>query len=381
MKIKHPGSDIAARELWNLIDKIFASKGTYLRRILDVLYISTYIFSPNVIHNGENLIDKILRIVRTSPSDTICVVRMASPSSLGRRTLKKLQEESKNKLESYCYTIVYSRKDTGFLNHAKFLLIYRFFRGFGGAIDAYHGRFYGSTNFTTAGLSLYHSRWGRRLGNYEEFHVGYPFYKRISGQDLKILEEVLDIVLHKAQLYLNSNYLNRYIQEHLLLLRNILERTRSQLTQGADISVIMSYIGLSLLYHDITSLLYDLPGQELTKRLLPDIKLDEIILYPSEIEALLSDSEKYEGPLYRLPEITGLGIRRMRELSGHLLESLSGALTQIHHTYVPAIGEISRYLTSTERMFLRMIEENHLHHSEILKEAIAEFRRKVKWYE
>ncbi len=380
MKIKYPGSDIAARELWNLLDKTFASKAAHLRKILDTLYISTYIFSPNVVYNGENIIDKISRIVRASPSDTICVVRMASPSSLGGRILKKLQEESKNKLGSHCYTVIYSRKDTGFINHAKFFLIYRFFRGFSGGIDAYHGRFYGSTNFTTAGLSLYHSRRGYRLGNYEEFCVRYPFYKRTSRYDLRILEEVLDIITHRAYLYLDSNYLNNYIQEHLRLLRNILEKVRSQLARHTEISVIMSYIDLSLMYHDIASFLYDLPGQELTKRLLPNTELDEIILYPSEIEALVSDHKEYEDLIYQLPEITGLRIGEMRELSSHLLESLSGTLTQIRHTYLPAISEIDRYLTLNERLFLQMIEENYPHHSGILEEVISELRRKVEWY-
>jgi len=124
-----------------------------------LIYMSTHMISrvgitKNIL--GYNSLKEVIEKASYSyPERFICVLRTNSPIVFGN--IKRLHEDGINLLRQYCYIKTYN--DNSLLNHAKFLFSYHFCFIEG---VVYHGRYYGSTNFTGAGL------FGR---NYEEFYA------------------------------------------------------------------------------------------------------------------------------------------------------------------------------------------------------------------
>jgi len=77
--------------------------------------------------------------------------------------MRVLQKQAIDLLRDMCYTVIY-HPSYEFLNHAKFALYYQMCYS---ENIVYHGKYYGSTNLTVAGLA--YRRGARSIGNYEEY--------------------------------------------------------------------------------------------------------------------------------------------------------------------------------------------------------------------
>jgi hypothetical protein len=319
--------------------------------------------------------DAIDREAKYCPEEFVCIVRTSSHTRFGKKTrLSTLQKEAIDELRRYCYVKVYDRN--AFDNHAKFVLIYHFC--FTEKVF-YHGRYFGSTNLTTKGLSSYGlSSYGvSRRGNYEEFvstrlrpftfspHTRYKGHRYYISDAKRVLDE-------KIGLY-NPSYLRDYIKEHKKKILDLVDHI-SQIIRHTPIRELFhAYVLSQDLYLQTLAFLDELLGKELTSKIIKETvseAIEEKMEFPDplEIEMLATDDEKI---MYRTVELLGLTEEGLKKEIEKYLEAIKVTLDYLSEYYRPE--EIKEHYDETEREFVRRLEEYGRKHSERLGSILHYF--------
>jgi hypothetical protein len=199
--------------------------------------------------------------------------------------MRRLHEQAVDFLKDKCYITCYDKKRE-FLNHAKFFIFYHIC--FSERI-VYHGKYYGSTNLTQAGLS----HGNAYAGNYEEFNVTNPRPKlNLSGADRFYLEEVLNQINHKKNSYTDPNYLRSFLSEHLNNINSILQHS-TKIISGTTLGELYeTYINLLISYNQTYALLNEIPGKKLTEELERKLMKIKPVMNPFELEVMIPKDTK-----------------------------------------------------------------------------------------
>jgi len=351
VKIKQPSSDNALRSLWDIIDFARDRTTNCIHNNHDtttVLYISSLIITPKVILNGRQFLREISNIISLSPAKCICLVRTTTPNYFRYPRMKTLQKNSVDFLRDKCYVVLYSPRRE-FLNHAKFLIYYHVC--FSERI-IYHGRFYGSTNLTKAGLGY--------PGNYEEFIKSSGPRVRLNRNDEYYLNEVLDLIVHKASLYTDPRYLSRYMSDHLASLETLLHQGRDLVSHPNVVleKLYEIYVDTLIAYNQTIALLDEVPGRKITQSIINKLISTGLSPNPFEVEMMLIDT-KYANLM-----IEDLELDRsvLQNLMKENISSLENAIGLIRKDYKPAIEEIKKYADEREASFTEFLERNHKMH-------------------
>jgi len=340
--------------------------------IATILYISSLIIAPRIVYMGRRLIDEIRHLTNLSPANFICVVRTTAPSYFrGRRGLMRLQKQSIELLRDTCYVVIYSRRRE-FLNHAKFLIFYHVCFSEG---KVYHGKYYGSTNLTMAGLAGSQGPGWR--GNYEEFTTVRPGAKsidRLSRYDAFYLEEVLRLITHKASLYTDPNYLRSYLTDHLVMLEAVLEHSRKVVSGTTLGELYRAYVDLLYAYNQTYALLDEIPGKKLTMELKDTLMKMSPPVDPFELEVMtpvkIDDAEV-------LAKDLELRATDLRESIMNYIGTIIKSRELLEDRYLPMLDSMDRYFDEKEWHFLRFVRENGRSHRNLLKKLIDKAHYKL----
>ncbi len=149
LRIKYPHDDRPLRDLSRLVLVIereaegCASNG---HDFLSLVFISSYVFSNALRINGKPFSSILSDLVSKCAKNVVCIIRTTSPSTLrGFTSHKAFVDSVRNK----CYVIEYDYNGQ-FLNYAKFLVWHHICLTEG---VIHVGKLYGSTNFTSPGMS------------------------------------------------------------------------------------------------------------------------------------------------------------------------------------------------------------------------------------
>jgi len=337
---------------------------------ISVLYISSLIISPQVICGNQRLVDKVATLARSSPSNFICVVRTTAPSyfpgDMGRR-----HKDAVDALRGNCYVLLFDRRGSGFLNHAKFFVYYHICLSEG---IIYHWKFFGSTNITVCGLSYYVDRRGRlkRLGNYEEFMTTNPRPKLVltKGDLYYLKDEVLDVITHKEALYTDISYLETFLRNHMITLENVIRYGQAVLSGTTLGELYEAYINMLVMYNQTLALLEELPGRMLTERLIKETVSAEPP-NPFELELLLPSDSSQAEEIARELGLHEAELRdRIRKYIGILTE-----LKQFSETYLRFVRSkgIRQFLDAIETEFETFVRSYAKQHKEIIARALNRF--------
>jgi len=285
--------------------------------------------------------------------------------------MRIFQKQAIDLIRDRCYTIVY-HPGCEFLNHAKFAVYYQIC--FSENI-VHHGKYYGSTNLTVAGLA--YRRGTRNVGNYEEYMVADPRPKSISTRGLTrgdkfYLNEALELIIHKASLYTDPNYLRRYLLSHLTYMEQVLYHSRRVVSGTTLGELYCAYVDLMMIHNQSYALLDEVPGKKLTEKL--EIKLMRIKppINTFELEMLIPVNEKH-GEM--LAKDLGLGYESIYNLVKEYIDVVEKAYKLIKNGYLAVLGEIKNYFDSKEQKFVEFIESNNVYHKNSLAKAIEIARR------
>lgn len=277
MIIKYPDSDRALRNLWGIFEfverKLKDCKNNH-HNTITILYISSYVISPDISYRGYRLLDKLKDIVNILPKGVICLIRTTTPYYFYRvPKLKKQQRRAIDFLRDKCYVVMYTPRRE-FLNHAKFLIYYHICFS---EKKIYSGRYYGSTNLTMMGLSGNSSR----LGNYEEYYYKESEQKsNFSRGDRFYINEIYELILHKVKLYTDINYLRNYFSGHFEQLEDILQQI-DRVVSGTTIGELFEvYVNFNVIHNQTFALLSQAPGKKLTQELIE--KLEKEVKPPED---------------------------------------------------------------------------------------------------
>jgi hypothetical protein len=273
--------------------------------------------------------------------------------------MKTQQGSAVNFLRGISYLILYDPHST-FLNHAKFMLCYHVC--FSERI-AYHGKYFGSTNITMAGLSHQPGK----VGNYEEFQYrGYRPRRSLSRSDLGYLDEVLTLTQHASSLYSSEAYLRRCVNTHIDLLETSISRAQNTL-QGTTLGELFRrYVELEMAFSQTISWLDELPGRSLTEELMEKILGRHEAPNPFELEMLACDDQSAESVAATL----GFTDSTMRKAVSEWIRLDMSALDDIKSSYIPRIGEIGQFKDSSESSFTELLEKSRRKHEEYLPRVI-----------
>lgn len=361
MKIKQPNSDNALESLWRQIDLArgrLANCATSNHDVTAVLYISSLIITPNVVFNGARLLDEISNLTNLSPR-CICAIRTTTPQYFARAPyMRTWQQRSIDFLRTRCYVIVYSPAHE-FLNHAKFFMYYHVC--FSENV-VHFGNFYGSTNLTQRGLGN-----PRNRGNYEEFVVRNGIKYSLSRRDRFYLNEVLDLVKHKASLYTDPKYLAQFVSDHQDLLEGLLHQGLRSNPGFLMRELYEKYIDLLTIYNQTFALLGEIPGKKVTEEIARDLVSMRPPTNPFELEMMFIDPKYAEQVL----EDLGLSENALKELIIESENAIRNASLSIREKYQPVIGKIEDYIDEKETVFLSFLKRNSKMHIENLKKTIS----------
>jgi len=439
MFIKQPSNDNALKSVNQLMDEIVnriqicAGGGQgQAHNFLSLLYMSSYVMSKTAIRRAgiSNALQNIMR--SNAASNVICVVRVPAPA-IFHNGMTRLLEDAINELKYLgCYVKTFDIKtnvqgtsttssiDIGFINHAKFIIFYHFC--FSENVY-YHAKYYGSTNFTIPGLATYTS--GMRLGNYEEFYVSQLELNHLQNIILRrgainrvnrrrlyrakreirtilfYVNEIYDIIRNRNNLYYvvpdPSLRPEEYIRSHIQLLDNLIKMLKQQLSRsnvmmdgGGElqddklIELYTAYIGSQVLFLTILSFIYDLPGAQLTKRIIDSIfeELHRQGLKPIEVpdpallEMLVVDvshdaKSKEQGKKDIVKDITeiirgvlSLEPKDLGDIASRYLKICEKALEKLQSGYLANYDRdtITRYYDEAEKKFVEFLKINGKNH-------------------
>ena len=358
MKIKNPDSDNALRSLFKQLDLAQRKLDNCVAQghdFISVFYISSLIITPNVIFNGRKLLQEISNIAGLSPR-CICVVRTTTPKHFPRG-MRDWQRKSIDFLRDKCYVVVYSKKRE-FLNHAKFFIYYQVC--FSENI-VHYGKFHGSTNLTTSGLG---NPYGR--GNYEQFMESDGIKYNLSRQDKLYLNEVLDLICHKALLYTDRQYLAKYVFYHQQTLESLFHSEFSNKFNFSLRTLYEKYMNTAMIYSQTFAFLDEIPGKKVTEEIVEKLSSLKSPMSPFEIEIMSVDPEYTEFVL----EDLSLSENDLRSLIKEHVGAVENAFKLIKEIYQPAIKKIESFFDDKEVVFTKYLNENNKTHINNLEKII-----------
>jgi nucleoid DNA-binding protein len=371
MIIKKPCDDRALKEFLKLVNRS-VNQGTNCKLMnhdaFTLIYVSTHVISRvGITKNvpGYNSLKEVIEKASNSyPERFICVLRTNSPIVFGN--IKRLHEDGINLLRQYCYIKTYN--GNSLLNHAKFLFSYHFCFSEG---VVYHGRYYGSTNFTGAGL------FGR---NYEEFYASdlRPLPPNSKSCGYYVLD-AYNIIVEKIDL-LSPDKLKQYINKHLHGFKKALNALAWITSHTTLVELCNAFIELQRLYLEVLSFIYDLPGKKITSLIIDQIvstmrdRWGINIPNTSELEMLEGTDEK---TIREIMELLELNEEKIREVIKKYLKAIREAVEftleifkQKH--YPEHVGE---YFDEIEEIFVNKVRKYGEHHKRLLEKAIETIYR------
>lgn len=254
-----------------------------------------------------------------------------------------------------------------FLNHAKFLVFYHVC--FSGRV-IYHGKYCGSTNLTIAGLAYRRGIGGSRgIGNYEEFTISNPRPRLNLGRgDVFYLSEVLNLVTHKASLYVNPNYLRKYLLDHLMRMESILHNSRRIISGTSLGELYETCVDLLVVYDQTYALLDEVPGKGLTREIEEELAKMKPPVNPFELELMIPiDRDQAE----LLAKDLGLQYAALRKMIREYIDVLESACRLIKERYLAKLERVRDYFDVKERSFMEFIERNNTRHRRSLERIIG----------
>ena len=257
-----------------------------------------------------------------------------------------------------------------------------------------------------------------RLGNYEEFYASQlelnHLQNLILGQGainrnridrrrlyrakreirtiLFYVNEMYDIVKNRNNLYYvvpdPSLRLEEYIHRHIQLFNNVIERVRQQLIRsdimmdgGGElqddklVELYTAYINSQVLFLTILSFIYDLPGAQLTKRIIESL-LEELhqkaieAPNPALLEMLVIDmnysyskesKEQKKKEIVKditeiIHEVLSLQLRDLSYIASEFLKICEEALKKLQNEYLAEYNKdkINRYYDEEEKKVCRV---------------------------
>jgi len=314
-------------------------------------------------------------MVYASPYNFICVIRTTAPSYFPRTKRKNiwsLQKKAIDYLRDKCYVVVYDPNQT-FLNHAKFLIYYHICLS---EKIIYRRKFYGSTNFTATGLAYIWDLKGKgKIGNYEEYVITNHGAKlRLNKYDIFYLNEIKELIEHRAKLYTDQNYLKKFLTKHLNRLRFILKYSRKIVSSTPLGLLFRTYLNLVILYSQTYALLDEIPGKKLTEEIENNLVEIQEPMDPFEIEVIVPISvedkdvglEEFEA----LARDLNLKDKELRESIVEYIKLIQNTYKIIRDKYVSNINTINYYYDSKEKEFLQFIEEYGYSHIKSIRKLI-----------
>ena len=250
-----------------------------------------------------------------------------------------------------------------FVNHAKFFIGFHFCNYI--RFSCFTTKYYGSTNFTIAGLSSYGSC--SRRGNYEEFYFRRAYLERMQKRSLYYVSEVYNVVKERYGLYNDPKFLRQYYEAHL----NELERLKKIIELNLEINTLaklfQTYIDVQALYLQLLSFISDLPGRELTTRIIEETEklLFETGMEPPDpltVEALMVRDEESAENLAKSLEFSK---ENLRDLTRKYLDMLTDTLVLLKERYQPE--NVREYFDYVEKYFVEYLGEYGKIHLEILE--------------
>jgi len=377
MIVKQPEADNALKGLLESLRSIIECKLS--ENDVIILYFSSHIITPQALslsHSCINMLDLINKAVKGNEDRVICVVRTNAPAVF-RGKLGFLHKQAIELLEkAYCYLKFYNRSQ--FINHAKFFIGFRY------NINYFYyflaAKYYGSTNFTEAGLAKYTSL-GKK-GNYEEFY--FRRAKAYNEIDLRralhalrnalyYVDEVYSILKERIGLYTDTTFLKQYYATHLENLKEHIEII-DRLISGTTLArLFQAYVNAQVLYIQTLSFISDLPGRILTSKVIERVMREVEPPDPLEVEALMTSDEKFAEIL---AERLGFEGEELRHQTQMYIRTINYALGMLYEEYLPR--EVKKYFDDVEESFSKYIERYGGRHLNLLKhlwDAAREYSR------
>jgi hypothetical protein len=372
MIIKNPNSDIALNSLkasLRTLRRVAENDIKNCRNMLTIIYMSSYIISYTGIKKSE-ILDTINDILKRVPDRLICVLR-TNDASIFRGYYRKIQEISIDEImKTGCYVKMFDMNM--YVNHAKFLIGYHFCFS---SNEFYHVKYYGSTNFTLAGLSYTIDKKSNLIrGNYEEFYSSNVKYLPLkdlfsntlskSARDVAYyLHDIYSIVKDINGLYLDKKFLENHINNNVKTFYELINNIEKILKGTTRIDLFRSYLESQLLFLQTLSFIESLPGKILTseiiKRAIEKIEPPDIL----GIELSFMNNEE----IARLIDLIGLSDKELYEGSLKYLNETRSMLENVLKSY--NIKNIERYYNNAERMFAQHIERYGDAYLKILKDT------------
>lgn len=368
MLIKQPQSNNALENLWNMLHVAETRINVCHSERHDftaIFYISSLIISPSIVHNNTNLINQLTNTVHLSPRNVICLIRTNVPNYF-TGNVRGLQQRALNSLRSSCYVVAFDPRGQ-FLNHAKFVI---FYHACSSERIFHYGKYYGSTNLTSAGLS--HS--ALRVGNYEEFQCQHPRPKyRLGNSDKYYINEVkrsIEIIYNQ---YVKSEAA-RYLRDHLRLIYHVLRQAQNIISNTTLGQLYEAYINLVLCYYQTISLLWQLPGKKLTTEIIERMEyetqhLNTLPFHPFELEPIIPHNTAHAEQIASILAINEEQIRGAIDL---LLNTLEESINNISRKYREAVHNIIPYLDEHELQFYEVVQKYGSIHLTKIQELLHE---------
>ena len=355
MIIKQPNDDYALRSFLETLESLARNRGSCWNyelwgRGFTIMYFSSYIITPQALKLPHpkysqriTILSLINDIVNNDKERAVCIVRTSSPNVFSRN-IRCLQQKAIDILTRVnCYVSVYDRSQ--FINHAKFFIGIHFC-DVNNPYRYFIAKYYGSTNFTEAGLSK---------GNYEEFYYRKP-YMSFSLQNLSYyLYEIYNIMSRKNNLYTNQKFLKQYYSKHLSELKKLMESIAQAIETTSMIKLFQTYVNSHVLHLQAVSFVSDLPGRQQTSKVLQRVAAEVSPPNPLEVEALTA-SDKVAGMVVDMM-VRELGPKKedLREATLKHLKATASLLDLLSEEYKPE--DVRKYLNDAEKSFLDYLSE------------------------
>jgi len=237
---------------------------------------------------------------------------------------------------------------------------------------AYHGKYFGSADMTTAGLGYQRGR----PGNYEEFQSSYRHRRSVGGSDLAYLTEAKDLARHAADLQSSPGYLRAYVREHIEFLDRTARQAEFTLQGTTRGELFLRYVDLQMAQSRTVSVLDELPGRNLTKNLLAESLLKHPAPNPFELE-MLDCNDESSAEVASLLGFDEAVLRNMVVQNIAVVNDLSHVLRE---EYLPRSGQIAEFRDEIEGRFIDRTKKFGDIHQDYLS-RIIELAKSHHWPE
>jgi len=364
MIIKDFGSSIAGNEISNVIirqRRHFDKCINYNHDFVSIIYLSSLLISYNIKFKNIRILDALLNMVRAKPSRVIFVVRTMAPRHF-TSAMRKIQENSVKQLLTNSYLLVFDDtlwKGKQLLNHAKFLIAYNLCFT---EKEFVHSKFYGSTNFTSAGLGV-----SSRGSNYEEFTSSRKTSTYLSSGDLYYLKRIYNHIQLKYLLYTDPKYARQIYLEYAKYIDTLLKR---RIPKQLD-ELYMGYIESLIGYFGFISLLEGMPGKKLTDSILDSVLDKHPPPNPFELEMLITPRKHAE----KMASILGWSEDNIFSMLERTKSAISSLKNSIEDRYLGS--PVDKFFIDEEREFMEFLSSFYSSHNNILYESIERWHQSV----